>query len=225
MVSQSAARNQKNIWVAAGDGDLERVQELVGEGIPPNVADENTYTPMHAAASYAQIPVLEFLLSRGGNVNITDEDGETPLFVVETVEVARYLVEHGADVNHRNNDGELPTDRLEEDAPEVSEYLRSLGSSVTQDTSNGATQLVSPSQFATDRAAELLSSELISQVHEIMERAEREGTDPEEELKKIVGDSLLASIRAGQGMSGQDSSSVSNSDSSKRARLDDGPER
>lgn len=40
-------------------------------------------------------------------MNITDEDSETPLFVVETVEVARYLLEHGADLNHRNNDGEL----------------------------------------------------------------------------------------------------------------------
>lgn len=58
-----------------------------------------------------------------------------------------------------------------------------------------------------------------------MERAEREGTDPEEELKKVVGDSLLASIRAGQGMSGQEGSSVSNNDTSKRARLDDSPER
>lgn len=39
-------------------------------------------------------------------MNVADEDGETPLFVVETIEVARYLVEHGADVDHRNNDGE-----------------------------------------------------------------------------------------------------------------------
>ncbi|KIO34599.1 hypothetical protein M407DRAFT_240459 [Tulasnella calospora MUT 4182] len=225
MVSQSTVRNQKNIWVAAGDGDLGRVQELLDEGMSPNAADENTYTPMHAAASYAQIPVLEFLLSRGGNVNITDEDGETPLFVVETVEVARYLLEHGADMNHRNNDGELPVDRLEEDAPEVSDYLRSRSSAVIPDTSSGGTQPLSPSQFATDQAAEHLSSELISQVQEIMERAEREGVDPEEELRKVVGDSLLASIRAGQGMSGQNDSSAENGDTSKRARLDGSPER
>ncbi|KAG8916798.1 hypothetical protein FRC00_014385 [Tulasnella sp. 408] len=208
MVSQSAARNQKNIWVAAGDGDLGRVQELLDQGISPNAADENTYTPI-----------------RGGNVNITDEDGETPLFVVETVEAARYLLEHGADMNHRNNEGELPVDRLEEDAPEVSEYLRSLSSAEIPDASSGGTQSQSASQFATDQAAELLSSELISQVKEIMERAEREGVDPEEELKKVVGDSLLATIRTGQGMSGPNDSSAENTDTSKRARLEGSPER
>ncbi|KAG9050096.1 hypothetical protein FS837_007619 [Tulasnella sp. UAMH 9824] len=225
MVRQSAARNQKNIWVAAGDGDLGRVQELLDEGISPNAADENTYTPMHAAASYAHIPVLDLLLSRGGNVNITDEDGETPLFVVETVEVARYLLERGADMNHRNNEGETAVDRLEEDAPEVSDYLRSLSSAEIPDTSSEGNQPRSPSQFATEQAAELLSSELISQVQEIMERAEREGVDPEEELRKVVGDSLLATIRTGQGMSGHNDSSADKTDTSKRARLEGSPER
>ena len=41
----------------------------------------------------------------GGDVNIIDEDGDTPLYVVENVETARYLVEHGAVVNHRDNEG------------------------------------------------------------------------------------------------------------------------
>ena len=41
----------------------------------------------------------------GGDVNITDEDGDTPLYVVENVETARFLVQHGAVVNHRNVEG------------------------------------------------------------------------------------------------------------------------
>ena len=40
----------------------------------------------------------------GGDVNITDEDGDTPLYVVENVETARYLVEHGATINRRNHE-------------------------------------------------------------------------------------------------------------------------
>ncbi|KAG9016642.1 hypothetical protein FRB90_002709 [Tulasnella sp. 427] len=225
MVSLDAVRNQKNIWVAAGDGDLERVQELIDEGVSPNAADENTYTPMHAAASYAQIHVLEFLISRGGDVNIADEDGETPLFVVETVEAASYLITHGADVHHRNNDGELPVDRLEEDAPEVSEYLRSLETTTSPDGPREGTQSLPPSQFATDQAAEHLSSELISQVQGITERAERQGRDPDEELRRVVGDSLLASVRAGQGLSGPSSTTADDNDTAKRARLDDNPGR
>ena len=45
------------------------------------------------------------LSSIGGDVNITDSDGDTPLYVVENVETARWLVEHGAIVNRRNSEG------------------------------------------------------------------------------------------------------------------------
>lgn len=64
-------------------------------------------TPIHAAASYNHIPLLRSLVrTHGGNANVTDLDGDTPLFVVETVETARCLVEElGADVNWRNESG------------------------------------------------------------------------------------------------------------------------
>ena len=41
----------------------------------------------------------------GGNVNITDEDGDTPLYTVEDVETAQWLVSHGATVDMRNTEG------------------------------------------------------------------------------------------------------------------------
>lgn len=40
----------------------------------------------------------------GGDVNILDDDNETPLFVVESIEVAKWLVDHGADIKRRNNE-------------------------------------------------------------------------------------------------------------------------
>lgn len=45
-------------------------------GTSPNAADENTYTPMHAAASWGHVEVLRYLQQKGGNINLTDEDGE-----------------------------------------------------------------------------------------------------------------------------------------------------
>ena len=60
---------------------------------------------MHAAASYAHLELLEYLLSKGGDINLTDEDGETPLFTVESVEFAREMVERGADPTRQNEDG------------------------------------------------------------------------------------------------------------------------
>jgi hypothetical protein len=60
----------------------------------------------HAAASYGHLELLEYLISKGGDINIADEDGETPIFTVESVEVARWLVEHGANVDVQNNEGQ-----------------------------------------------------------------------------------------------------------------------
>jgi hypothetical protein len=41
----------------------------------------------------------------GGNVDVMDEDGDTPLYTVENIDTARWLVEHGATVHHQNNEG------------------------------------------------------------------------------------------------------------------------
>ena len=38
-------------------------------------------------------------------MNVTDGDGDTPLYTVENVETARFLVEHGARVDIQNNQG------------------------------------------------------------------------------------------------------------------------
>lgn len=44
-------------------------------------------------------------MERGGNINITDEDGETPLFVVESVDMAKLVLELGGDPKHKNAEG------------------------------------------------------------------------------------------------------------------------
>lgn len=42
---------------------------------------------------------------QGGDVNIADSDGDTPLYTVENLETARFLVQHGAVVARHNNEG------------------------------------------------------------------------------------------------------------------------
>jgi len=59
----------------------------------------------HAAASYAHLELLAYLLSVGGDINLTDDEGETPLFTVETMEAAQYLVANGANVAQENEEG------------------------------------------------------------------------------------------------------------------------
>ncbi|KAF8899936.1 ankyrin repeat-containing domain protein [Gymnopilus junonius] len=187
------AREPKNIWIAAGDGDLDRVRV----SLSPNVPDVYTYTPMHAAASYGQMHVLDYLISRGGDVNITDADGDTPLYTVENLETARYLVQHGAIVARQNMEGVSPIEHLTEDFPEIADYLRS-----TLDPSSVPFPQATapPSQHSQEMASERLTTSLMSSVQEIMQRAEAEGRDPEEELTRAVGRHVLEGVVTGYGM-------------------------
>lgn len=49
-------RLPQNIWVAAADGDLPRVQLLVeANAIDPNQPDDNSYTPMSVSMSHPDL--------------------------------------------------------------------------------------------------------------------------------------------------------------------------
>ncbi|CAM9600222.1 unnamed protein product [Heterosigma akashiwo] len=117
----------KNIWVAAGDGDLARVQELIGQGQSVDQHDENGYTPLHAAVSYGRMEVLAYLLSAGADVNTTDTDGDTPLHVCETVEVAQVLLQAGANPAARNAEGKVPAENaIDDENEDLANFLKSV---------------------------------------------------------------------------------------------------
>ncbi|CAM9701894.1 unnamed protein product, partial [Chrysoparadoxa australica] len=115
---QSSLR-MSNIWIAASDGDLARVVELVKGGASVNAKDENGYTPVHAAASYAHMQLLDWLVANGGNVGIQDSDGDTPLHHCEAVEPAQWLIAHGAEKEARNCEGLTAADAALEDRNEA----------------------------------------------------------------------------------------------------------
>ena len=57
------------------------------------------------------ISEVKLLLDHGADVNVKDEDGETPLFCASNnghKEIVKLLLEHGADVNAKNNYGNSP---------------------------------------------------------------------------------------------------------------------
>ncbi|KAJ7104204.1 ankyrin repeat-containing domain protein [Mycena belliarum] len=193
------ARPLKNIWVAAGDGDVDRVRHLIEqESLSPNAPDAFTYTPMHAAASYGQLQVLEYLISRGGDVNVQDGDGDTPIYTVENVETARFLVDHGAILDRQNAEGVSPINHLREEFSEVANYLQSAVEPASARTIEIMQQ---PSQREQDMASEQLTSALMTSVEDIMQRAEAEGRDPEEELRQLVGRTVLEGVVTGYAMS------------------------
>ncbi|KAF2003289.1 hypothetical protein P154DRAFT_398837, partial [Amniculicola lignicola CBS 123094] len=96
-----------------------------------SASDAHGYSLVHAAVSYSQLGVLRELIQKYNvNVNVLDEDGETPLFAAESADVARVLVEElGADWRLRSSDGKTAEEKFAEEegeAHEVCQYLRSL---------------------------------------------------------------------------------------------------
>ncbi|ABN67603.2 hypothetical ankyrin-repeat protein [Scheffersomyces stipitis CBS 6054] len=120
-----------NIWVAAADNQRKIVENYIESGqFSANSKDPNGYTPIHAAASYGHIQLLEYLVKdKNGDVNIQDAEGDTPLHHVEDLKTAKFLVETlKADYKLKNNDGLTAAQYIEEDDefPDVAEYLKHL---------------------------------------------------------------------------------------------------
>lgn len=91
--------------------------------------DEHGYSLLHAAASYNHLDLLRALVNEFNvPVDLRDEDSETALFVVETVEAARVLVEElGLDISITGDEGQTAREKIEQegDYPAVAEYLAS----------------------------------------------------------------------------------------------------
>lgn len=65
---------------AASKGDIDKLRELRDAGIDVNCGDYDMRTAMHLAASEGILPVIEVLVNElGGNQNVTDRWGGTPL--------------------------------------------------------------------------------------------------------------------------------------------------
>ncbi|KAG7880599.1 hypothetical protein KL905_002573 [Ogataea polymorpha] len=191
-----------NIWIAASDNKIDKVREYIESGsYTANSKDPNGYTPMHAAASYGNLDLLKYLVSQGGDINIQDSDGDTPLHHVETVEAAKFLIEElKADFKIKNKDGLTPAKYQEEEDeyPELIEYLSSLeklGTLPAMKTGIGASQsnLELPNgervkMYLSKDSDENLSDELIQRRKEIESIMNDDLTEEQkdEKLRSII---------------------------------------
>jgi uncharacterized protein len=183
-----------NIWIAASDNNIDTVKEYISSGkCTANDKDPNGYTPIHAAASYGHLELLDYLMSQGGNINITDEEGDTPLHVVEDASVAKVIVEqYNGNVRIQNNDGQTALERLEEEDefPEAIEYLRGiagLGDDESRDNSTPLRPLPENSslRYTYEEQAESIDPEQRRRLEQIVH-----SENPEEELRQLVREAL-----------------------------------
>ena len=103
--SQAGADLEYQLLEAAKAGDLELVKKTVLEH--PQIVncrdlDGRHSTPLHFAAGYNRVGVVEFLLQHGADVHAKDKGGLVPLHNACSYghyEVTELLVKHGASVN------------------------------------------------------------------------------------------------------------------------------
>lgn len=110
LLRASAGQLQYDDSTASGElcelsriGVLERLCLLLECGCDVNVADYDSRTCLHLAASSGQLAIVEFLLERKANVNARDRLGGTPLrdAVREGhLDVAKVLSEAGGVLGH-----------------------------------------------------------------------------------------------------------------------------
>ncbi len=103
--SSGGADTEYQLLEAAKAGDLELVKKVVADH--PHIVncrdlDGRHSTPLHFAAGYNRVGVVEFLLQNGADVHAKDKGGLVPLHNACSYghyEVTELLVKHGASVN------------------------------------------------------------------------------------------------------------------------------
>ncbi|MCJ1387493.1 hypothetical protein MMC18_000336 [Xylographa bjoerkii] len=174
--------------------------------------DEHGYSCMHAAASYNHLDLLRILVTEfKADVNIRDEDGETALFVVETVEAAHVLLEElNADPTITNADGVTAEEKIraEGDYPVIADYLlqtraRTVSSRDTgRATSSGAQHLPPLPPNVTINVGTLDSAdmgegnyqtpdpEFRRRIEELATRDDFEGEQGQRDLRDLIKDAV-----------------------------------
>jgi len=100
-----------DVFLAARDGNIEKVRRLIAQGANPNQANENGETPLHAAAVNNHQPIVLFLIQSGANINATTVKGWTPLHTAARFgaeNALSTLMQNGADASGTTDSGQTP---------------------------------------------------------------------------------------------------------------------
>lgn len=149
---------------ACEKGQVDKLTEALDNGVDINCAASDGWTPLRAAAAFANLDLVKLLLARGAKVDGRSTDGTTPLFEAARrgdFATASFFVESGADVNARNLDGKVPlnpalTNRRSDTHVEVIKLFLSRGARVDVKGYCGRTPLHQAAANNNIRGAKLL---------------------------------------------------------------------
>jgi ankyrin repeat protein len=103
LLRHGADINVRSHWWAGGFGVLDECDPTFA----PALIERGAVVDAHAAARLGMLETLDVLVSAAPDVvHARGGDGQTPLHVARTIEVAQYLLDHGADMDARDVDHE-----------------------------------------------------------------------------------------------------------------------
>ncbi|CCH61935.1 hypothetical protein TBLA_0F04020 [Henningerozyma blattae CBS 6284] len=217
-----------NIWVAASDGRIDLVEKFLNNdnGLIANSKDPNGYTPIHAAAAYGHVDLLRLLCQKyNGDINILDNDGDTPLHHCEDVETAKVIIEElGGGYNLKNNEGKTALEVFEEDSefPDLIMYLREK-SGIPQDQDSLGINQEQLAMFQDSIRYSLENEPVDENDPEALARRQRveqimQGDNVDEELEKYVREVIRIQMMGGQNFGTSEQGDRSNEEPSTKRR-------
>lgn len=116
--------NARSHWWAGSFGVLDN-----DSGLAAFLIERGARVDAYAAARHGMLDILKGLIAADPSVvHARGGDGQTPLHVAATAEIAEYLLDHGADIDARDVDHEsTPAQYAVRDRQPVAKYLVSRG--------------------------------------------------------------------------------------------------
>ena len=136
------------LHLAAYLGDMEKLKKYLQDEIDINSQEDFGSTALHAAANSGKKDIVEFLISKGANVDAKDAYyGVTPLYYAAMhnyEDIADLLLAKGADVNAKEEDGHytLLYYAIWDNSKDAIKLLISKGANVNVKDESGYTPLV-----------------------------------------------------------------------------------
>jgi len=109
--SQARDEQGESLFAAAQQGDLDKIEALLREGVDTDKSNPAGVTALHVAAGAGQKEVCAFLLDKGANINAQAWGNQTPLhWAVQAgrKDIVTLLIEKGADVDAKDAAGRMP---------------------------------------------------------------------------------------------------------------------
>lgn len=209
---------QPNPFLLAADNSPDLLPLLRSNPALASAQDEHGYSLMHAAASYSHLDLLRALVTEFNiNVDLKDEDGETALFVAETLDCAKLLVEelHANFTIRSAEDGCNARERIEAegDYPEVAVYLRikELEAEGGPPASSGTDPIVAHPPLVPEGLSvnigtmnpdedvgEVIDPEFKRRIDELAARDDFQTPAGQEELRKLITEAITGEVGEGR---------------------------